>query len=108
MSEPTEESVRNEVRAWLEANWKPERSLRDWRDLLADSGWACPTWPTEWFGRGLPLALGDVVSEEFRRIGAVGVPGVGGVGLAGVTILEHGSDELKRRLLRPILTGEHT
>ncbi len=108
MSEPTEESVRNEVRAWLEANWKPERSLRDWRDLLADSGWACPTWPTEWFGRGLPLALGDVVSEEFRRIAAVGVPGVGGVGLAGVTILEHGSDDLKRRLLRPILTGEHT
>ncbi len=108
MSEPTEDSVRNEVRAWLEANWKPEMSLRDWRDLLADSGWGCPTWPSEWFGRGLPVALGDVVSEEFRRIGAVGVPGVGGIGLAGVTILEHGSDDLRSRLLRPIVTGEHT
>ena len=108
MSESTEEGVRGEVRAWLEASWNPDMNLRDWRDLLVDSGWGCPTWPKEWFGRNLPLALGDVVSEEFRRIGAVGVPGVGGVGLAGVTILEHGSDELKSRLLRPVLTGEHT
>ena len=108
MSESTEESVRGEVRAWLEASWNPDMNLRDWRALLVDSGWGCPTWPKEWFGRNLPLALGDVVSEEFRRIGAVGVPGVVGVGLAGVTILEHGSDELKSRLLRPVLTGEHT
>jgi alkylation response protein AidB-like acyl-CoA dehydrogenase len=54
------------------------------------------------------VALGDVVRDEFRRIGAVGIPQGGGVSLAGVTILEHGSDDLKRRLLRPIVTGEDT
>ena len=108
MGEPTEESVREEVRAWLEANWNPEMSLLEWRNLLADSGWGCPTWPEHAFGRGLPVKLADVVSAEFRRIGAVGVATGGGMALAGPTILEHGSDEMKRRLLRPLITGEHT
>ena len=99
------EQVRCEVRAWLEANWNPELSLVEWRNRLADSGWACPTWPVEWLGRGLPIALGDVVAEEFERIGAVGTPSGGGMTLAAPTILEHGSDDLKRRLLRPIVTG---
>ena len=102
------EQVRREVRAWLEANWNPELSLVEWRNRLADSGWACPTWPVEWLGRGLPIALGDVVAEEFERIGAVGTPSGGGMTLAAPTILEHGSDDLKRRLLRPIVTGEDT
>ncbi|MEX2206057.1 MAG: acyl-CoA dehydrogenase family protein [Myxococcota bacterium] len=102
------DEVRAQVRAWLEANWNPELSLVEWRNQLADSGWGCPTWPSEWFGRGLPVALGDVVAEEFERIGAVGTPSGGGMTLAAPTILEHGSDDLKRRLLRPIVTGEHS
>ena len=106
MSEPTEESVSSEVRAWLEASWSPDLGLREWRELLADSGWGCPSWPAEWCGRGLPVQFDSVVSQEFRRAGAVGIPAGGGVGLAGATILEHGSDELKSRLLRPIVTGE--
>ncbi|HUK62788.1 MAG TPA: acyl-CoA dehydrogenase family protein, partial [Dongiaceae bacterium] len=93
---------------WLDANWSPSQSLVEWRNKLADSGWGCPTWPTEWYGRGLPVALGDVVTEEFERIGAVGTPGGGGMTLAGPTILEHGSDDVKRRLLRNIVTGEDT
>ncbi len=108
MSESSEDGVRNEVRAWLEANWNPEMSLHDWRELLADSGWGCPSWPLEWYGRGLAVQFESVVSQEFRRAGAVGVPAGGGVGLAAVTILAHGSDELKRRLLRGIVTGEET
>ncbi len=108
MSQPSEESVREEVRAWLEAHWNPELSLREWRELLADSGWGCPTWPESWFGRGLPVAMEGVVRQEFRRLGAVGVASGVGSGLAAPTILEHGSDELKRALLRPIVTGEHS
>ena len=108
MSESSEDGVRNEVRAWLEANWNPEMSLHDWRERLADSGWGCPSWPLEWYGRGLAVQFESVVSQEFRRAGAVGVPAGGGVGLAAVTILAHGSDELKRRLLRGIVTGEET
>ena len=35
------------------------------------------------------------------------MPGGAGIGLAAPTLLEHGSGDLQRRLLRPILTGEH-
>lgn len=108
MSEPNEEGVRDEVRAWLDANWDPALSLRAWRERLADSGWGCPSWPEAWFGRGLPVALERVVRAEFRRAGAVGIASGVGAGLAAPTLLEHGSEELKRALLRPIVTGEHT
>lgn len=108
MSEPTEISVREEVTAWLESNWDPELSLLEWRQTLADSGWGAPTWPEAWCGRGLPESLGDVVREAFQKSGAIGVAQGGGTMLAAVTILEHGTDDQKRELLRPILTGEHT
>ena len=100
--------VATEIRAWLEEHWDPDRSLLEWRGLLADSGWGCPTWPSEWYGRSVPPVLAEVVAREFDSIGAVGTPAGSGVGLAAPTILEHGSDDLKSRLLRPIVTGEHT
>jgi alkylation response protein AidB-like acyl-CoA dehydrogenase len=104
MSDPAE--VRAQVAAWLAEAWDPELSLREWRVRLADSGWGCPTWPREWCGRGLPAAAASVVAEEFAQAGAVGPPGGVGVSLAGPTILEHGSDELKQRFIRPTVTGE--
>jgi alkylation response protein AidB-like acyl-CoA dehydrogenase len=104
MTDPAE--VRAQVAAWLAQAWDPELSLREWRIRLADSGWGCPTWPREWCGRGLPAATAGVVAEELARAGAVGPPGGVGVSLAGPTILEHGSDELKRRFIRPTVTGE--
>ena len=100
------DEVRKQVRGWLDATWDPERPLREWREILVDSGWACPTWPAEWFGRGLDRELGAVVGEEFAKAGAVGTPVGVGMGLAAPTILDHGSDDLKRRFLRRIVTGE--
>ncbi len=106
MSEFNESDVRAEVRAWLEANWSPDYGLVEWRNKLIDSGWGCPHWPREWYGRGLPVGLVPVVDEEFARVGAVGVAKVGIRVLAAATILDHGTDEQKRRYLRPSLTGE--
>ena len=102
------ESVATDVREWLAANWDPNRSLAEWREILVDSGWGCPAWPEEWYGRGLPDAAKEVVDTEFRKVGAVGTAGGSGMGLAAVTILAHGSDDLKGRLLRPTATGEYT
>ncbi len=97
-----------EVRAWLERHWDPERSLREWRAHLVDARLACPSWPEAWFGRSLPAAADAVVAAELDQIGAPGTPIGASMGLVAPTLLTHGSDELKRRLLRPILTGEHT
>ncbi|MXY53942.1 MAG: acyl-CoA dehydrogenase [Gammaproteobacteria bacterium] len=107
-ADPSADSVRREVRQWLEANWDPNEDLVAWRNLLADSGWGMPVWPRQWHGRDLPQALAPVVDEEFARLGAVGVAKTGIRLLAAATLLEHGSDAHKARFLRRILTGEDT
>jgi hypothetical protein len=66
MTEATEAAVRAEVRAWLEANWSPDHGLVEWRNKLIDSGWGVPSWPKDWFGRELPMALEAVVEESPR------------------------------------------
>jgi alkylation response protein AidB-like acyl-CoA dehydrogenase len=101
------DDIRDEASTWIAEHWEPELSLRDWRQQLLDSGWACPSWPVEWYGQGLAVAVDAVVADELARHGAVGLPSGGGMGLAAPTILEHGSDDVKRRLLAPIVVGDH-
>ncbi|HZO82144.1 MAG TPA: acyl-CoA dehydrogenase family protein [Candidatus Binataceae bacterium] len=108
MSEISEAEVRADVRRWLAANWDPDLSLLEWRSRLADSGWGMSQWPREWYGRGLSHALARVVEEEFASVGAVGVAKSGVRLLAAATLLEHGTDEQRRKFLRRILTGEDT
>ncbi len=108
MNDPTEESVREEVRTWLADNWNPNLRLVDWRNKLADSGWGVPGWPKQWYGRDLPAVLVSTVEEEFAAINAVGVARTGIRMLAAATILEHGTDVHKKEFLRRILTGEDT
>jgi alkylation response protein AidB-like acyl-CoA dehydrogenase len=105
-SSVTAETVQAECAQWMTAHWNPELSLREWRELLVDSGWAVPHWPTQWMGRGLPAWSEKVISNELHRIGAPGLPTGVGMSLAAPTILEHGSDDLKTRFLRSTLTGE--
>lgn len=102
------DQVRAELAGWVEQHWDPEMALRDWRELLLESGWAVPSWPQRWHGRGLPAWSDELVATELVRLGAVGIPVGSGTWLAAPTILAHGSDELRDRLLRPILTGEQT
>jgi alkylation response protein AidB-like acyl-CoA dehydrogenase len=99
---------REEVRAWIAAHWDPDLSLREWRRLLLESGWAAPSWPAEWFGRGLPPFADAVVAEELAAAGAVGPPLGAGMGLAAPTLLAHASADLKQALLPPTVTGETT
>ncbi|MFM8554385.1 MAG: acyl-CoA dehydrogenase family protein [Acidimicrobiales bacterium] len=98
-----ERTLRAEVRAFVSANWDPQMSLHEWRGYLVDSGWAVPSWPVRWYGRGLPAWADAVVRSEIQACGAVSsIPS----GLAGPTILEQGPDEVRERFLRPLLTGE--
>ncbi len=104
----TPEEIRRSVSVWLDANWRADRPLREWREILLEGGWAAPHWPEDWFGRGFTLDQAAVVAEVFREKAAVPSAQVGPRGLASETILACGSDDQKRRFLRPILTGEHT
>jgi alkylation response protein AidB-like acyl-CoA dehydrogenase len=101
----TERSVREDVQAWVAAHWDPSMSLRSWRELLVDAGWAVPSWPERWYGKRMPAWADDVVRREIRRCGAVSSIPAGVAGLAGPTILEQGPDHMRERFLRPLLTG---
>src|SRR5258706_2833281 len=107
-ADPSADAVRSEVAQWMENNWNPDLPLARWRELLADSGWACPTWPTRWCGRSLSGALGRVVAEEMKRTVVPGPPEGVGMMLVAPVLLEHGSDELKQRFIRRTVTGEVT
>lgn len=98
-------AVRHEVRTWLDERWDPEIRNRDWMATVVASGWAAPSWPKEWFGRGLTMAEARAVVAEFA---AAGVPGAGHdiANLAANVLLAHGSDDTKRRFLHGALVGE--
>ena len=108
MSEIDEKEVRQEVGTWLEANWDPQLGLLEWRNILVDSGWGMPHWPTQWHGRGLPVGLTPAVDDELASVNAVSVAKSGIRLLAAATLLEHGSDMHREKFLRRILTGEDT
>jgi alkylation response protein AidB-like acyl-CoA dehydrogenase len=73
------ETLRHEVRAWLEANapkgWREActshdaflATQRDWFAKLAEGGYAVPHWPAEWPGGGRSLAEQKIIYEELAR-----------------------------------------
>ena len=67
MTEPTEETVRAEVRAWLEANWSPDLGLVEWRGKLIDAGSVHPQ-----LGAVYPL---EEAPEAWRRAARGGLRG---------------------------------
>ena len=108
MSDPTEASVIAELDEWVKHNWVPDSTLRQWRSLLTDAGWAAPSWPQRWGGRDLPAWADDLVANRLIDLGTASTPVGGGMSLAAPTILAHGPDHVRERFLRPILTGEET
>src|SRR5256714_4990732 len=74
-----------------------------------DAGLAWISFPEGLGGLGAPRMLQPVVDAAFAEAGApdndplrIGI----GLGMAAPTILRHGTDEQRRRFLRPLWTGE--
>jgi alkylation response protein AidB-like acyl-CoA dehydrogenase len=105
---PDAAAVLAELRQWIEASWDPELSLVQWRERLADAGWACPAWPNSWCGRSLPAGVAAQVTQELTSAGIPGPAEGVGVGLAGPALIEHGTDALRERFIRRTVTGEIT
>ncbi len=91
--------VRAQAREWFTSNWDPDLELGDWWERLARSGWGYPTYPLEWYGRGLPAASARIVEEERRRAGAAPAPDRIGAKVIAPLLLDHGTDEQRRRYL---------
>src|SRR5699024_628523 len=101
------QDLENEVRVWIEDNWDPSMTVREWWRRLANAGLAHPTWPEGTGGRGLSPSQARLITTPLGRCGAV-APASGHMGstLAAPTILEHGTPDQIRRLLPPIARGE--
>jgi alkylation response protein AidB-like acyl-CoA dehydrogenase len=118
---PEHERFREEVRAFLAAHaagapragagvaaGRPGPALLAWQRLLLERGYAARSIPREYGGFGAPPdPLERVILDE--ELNAAGVSrGVGGQGpeMLVPTLLEHGSEEQKRRWIGPTIRGE--
>jgi len=111
-------AFRKEVRAFLEEIVPKDMVYSpDWRDYskaehvrrdeiirkLGSKGWLCPTWPKEYGGGGLTAEHAIVIEEETDEFNiSLGERG----GIAGPSIIVWGTDEQKKRMLPPMLTGQ--
>jgi alkylation response protein AidB-like acyl-CoA dehydrogenase len=99
------QDVTAEVTAWLEEHWDPDLTVAEWWDRLGTAGWSAPSWPVEWYGKGLSREEAVRAHRAISQFGALGPPGGLGLMLAGPTIVTHGTDEQKQRYLGDIVTG---
>jgi alkylation response protein AidB-like acyl-CoA dehydrogenase len=108
------EAFRQEVRAFLREHRSPPRgdSSREerarWLTLQIEHGYWARTIPTEYggFGAAPDLLETVIMDEEFNRAGVMrGMPAQGPAMLV-PTLLEHGTEEQKRRWIGPTMRGE--
>jgi alkylation response protein AidB-like acyl-CoA dehydrogenase len=79
---------------------------RAWCATLVDEGYAGPSWPRAYGGMDLSFPRQVMYAEEAAQARVPGHPG-SGVPIAGPTIIRYGSEEQRRRWLRPMLRAEH-
>jgi alkylation response protein AidB-like acyl-CoA dehydrogenase len=129
---PEQAAFRQEVRSFIEErlpayyrtrpddepenDWQYDMSLgspeakaaaREWIDALHERGWSAPHWPKEYGGGGLSTIEQFIYKQEFARAGAPEVGGANGIGQFGPTLLVHGTEEQKKKMLPPTLSGEY-
>src|SRR3981081_554742 len=114
---PEQTAFRDELRGWLADNPpdpKPTEGgedaefawRREWQRRLYDGGWAAPSWPTEYGGRGASPSESAIYFEEIGRSRVPLSANTLGLLLAGPTLMLWGTPEQKERYLPPILSGE--
>jgi alkylation response protein AidB-like acyl-CoA dehydrogenase len=102
----TRTGPRDEVRAWLRANWSTSITLAEWWQRLFEAGYGHPTWPEGLGGRGMSRDDARAVTAELAAAQVIGPPLGVGQGLGGGTLLAHGRPDLQARLLPPLARGD--
>ncbi|MBV8297256.1 MAG: acyl-CoA dehydrogenase family protein [Acidimicrobiia bacterium] len=80
--------------------------FNDWCARLGEAGWATPTWPAEFGFLGLSGSQAKVVNDELGRWKVPRSFNIIGIGMGGPTIMQWGTEEQKRRLLKPMAKHE--
>ena len=115
---PRYEEFRKEVRAFLGEHKSarptagayegPKEELVRWLSLLIEHGYWARTIPKEYGGYGAEPDLLETVimDEEFNRAGVARGMMAQGPSMLVPTLLEHGTEEQKKRWIAPTMTGE--
>ena len=107
------DALRHEVEKWLDDNWDSKNfcavgeesyNQKSWLTKVVDAGFATPTWPEKWHGRGLSSKEARIIEKAFQARGAKGW-GRDRFHLGAITVFKLGSDALKTELLYELLTG---
>ena len=106
MTSTLPESVKADAQRWFAEYWDPDLPLGQWWQLLADSGWAFPSWPEGFGGRGLSSAATKAAVQARRDAGAFGPPNGVATFLAAPTIMHYGTEEQKRKYIPKIVNGQ--
>jgi alkylation response protein AidB-like acyl-CoA dehydrogenase len=114
-------AFRREVRAWLRANvparqrderpmeWSDPRRLaaaKAWQRKVHGAGYLALAWPREYGGQAADLMRQTIVNDEMVRARAPGLIGLMGIQMVGPTLIQHGTEEQRRRYLPKILTAD--
>lgn len=114
---PEEIAFRDEVRAFIEANYpkhlkgvglREDLSKEDflaWHKILGKKGWSAPAWPKEYGGTGWTATQRYIWLEENARAETI-PPLPFGVSMVGPVIYTFGTPEQKQRFLPGILSGD--
>lgn len=106
-SDSQRESVESVIEALLSQYDPKNVDDRTFRGARYDMGLAWVHFPVGFGGLGVRPDLNRLVEERLRAAGAKAQdPSTFFIALAGPTIVTHGSDEVKKRFLRPMFTGE--
>jgi alkylation response protein AidB-like acyl-CoA dehydrogenase len=112
-----QQRFRQEIRSWL-AEHVPKQPLasfdteagfeqhREWERKLYSGRWSAVTWPREMGGRGCDLIEWLIFEEEYWRAGAPLRVNQNGIFLLAPTLMEHGGEEQKARILPRMASGE--
>ncbi|MGW1075898.1 acyl-CoA dehydrogenase family protein [Streptomyces sp. NPDC002537] len=111
-----EAAFRAEARDWLAAHVPrtPLRSLetregfaehRAWERTLAADRWSVVSWPAAYGGRDRSLLEWLLFEEEYYAAGAPGRVTQNGIGLLAPTLLAHGTEEQRARVLPSMANG---
>lgn len=113
---PEDEHYRLQLRQWLEDHMPSEPSpaeqdaafayRRAWQRQLCEGGWVGIHWPKAYGGQGATLVQQAIYAQEMARARAPQPANGLGISIVGPTLIEHGTEEQKKRYIPKILNAD--
>lgn len=88
------------------SNQRQFEFLREWQNKVYEAGYLGMSWPEPYGGRGMHPDFQRIATNAMRKYDAPIIMNAIGVGWAGPLLLDLGSEEAKRRFIKPMLSCE--